>query len=74
MAKVRITTIHPADAHYDDRDELIGQVGTANNILESGHGLFSFLFKGTTFTVYLIHAGIQLLDRKVRHHGEDISD
>ena len=41
---VRITYIHPFDAQYSDRDQLLDVVGQAYGIQMSGHELYQFEF------------------------------
>lgn len=43
--RVRILSIHPFDAYYSERDELIGAEGMAYGIAMSGHELYQFDFK-----------------------------
>ena len=42
--KVRIVGIHPKDAWYSERDEIIGLIGRAVGVLMSGHHLYAFDF------------------------------
>lgn len=42
---VRILSIHPFDAFYSERDELIGAEGIAFGVRMSGYELYQFDFK-----------------------------
>jgi len=45
MVKIKITKIHKYDAYYNDRDEIVGCIGFAENIENTGHGWYSFDFR-----------------------------
>lgn len=42
--KIKITRVHPKDAYYPERDEVIGLIGYAGNISNTGHEWYSFDF------------------------------
>lgn len=41
---VRIISIHPSDAYFPDRDEIIGLEGKAHGFVMEGVGWYSFDF------------------------------
>lgn len=43
--KVKLLSIHPKDAWFSERDELIGIIGQAFGIWMTGHELYAFDFK-----------------------------
>jgi hypothetical protein len=61
MTKVKITKIHKRDAWYDNRDEVLGLVGYATGIYETGHNLYSFDFKWNGLSINFMYAEFEAI-------------
>lgn len=61
--KVRILSIHPADAWYAERDELLNLTGQAYGVTMTGHMLYAFDFKPDHLrsSIYIQFAEIEVL-------------